>query len=108
MTKSTWLNVTEEVKSRNSLYVFEYKENQLLNQKAKQNIRAIAFKIRQMFSQKTFKGETIEIWGNPNKGKEIVYINDTIQIIERCLESSLDGGMYNVGRGIAVTLEEQI
>ena len=24
------------------------------------------------------------------------------------MESSLDGGMYNVGRGIAVTLEEQI
>lgn len=54
------------------------------------------------------KGGGIEIWGNPNKAKEIVYINDLLQIVEKCIESSIDGGMYNVGRGVPVTLEEQI
>lgn len=54
------------------------------------------------------RGEDVEIWGDPSRGKEIVYINDVVQIIRRCVESDLDGGMYNVGRGIATTLEEQV
>lgn len=58
--------------------------------------------------EQAIKGETIEIWGDPSRGKEIVYVKDCIQIIEKCLKSSLDGGMYNVGRGIPVTLDEQV
>lgn len=57
---------------------------------------------------KAIKGETIEIWGDPAKAKEIVYIKDAIQVIEKSLISKLDGGMYNIGRGIPVSLEEQI
>ena len=67
--------------------------------------RMMAF--RYMMEQ-AMKGETIELWGDPTRGKEIVYVKDAIQVIERCLESDLDGGMYNVGRGVPVTLEEQI
>lgn len=58
--------------------------------------------------EQAIKGETIEIWGDPTKGKEIVYVKDAVQVIEKCLESELDGGMYNVGRGVPVTLEEQV
>lgn len=58
--------------------------------------------------EKAIKGEKIEIWGDPSKAKEIVYIYDVVQIIRKCLESSLDGGMYNVGRGVPVTMEEQV
>jgi NDP-sugar dehydratase or epimerase len=58
--------------------------------------------------EQAIKGETIEIWGDPMRAKEIVYVKDAIQIVEKCLESNLDGGMYNVGRGIPVTLKEQI
>lgn len=61
-----------------------------------------------LIMEKAIKGEPIEIWGDPKKAKEIVYINDLLQIIRLCLESELDGGMYNVGRGVPVTLEEQI
>lgn len=67
--------------------------------------RMMAF--RYMMEQ-AMKGETIELWGDPTRGKEIVYVKDAVQVIERCLESDLDGGMYNVGRGVPVTLEEQI
>ena len=58
--------------------------------------------------EQAMKGETVEIWGNPTRAKEIVYVKDAVQIIERCLQSDLDGGMYNVGRGIPVTIEEQV
>jgi len=58
--------------------------------------------------QQAIKGETIEIWGDPTKAKEIVYVKDFTQIIQKCIESPLDGGVYNVGRGIGVTLDEQI
>lgn len=61
-----------------------------------------------LLMEKAMKGETIEIWGNPQRAKEIVYVKDAVQIIRKCLEASSDGGMYNVGRGIGVTLEEQI
>jgi UDP-glucose 4-epimerase len=58
--------------------------------------------------EQALRGKTIEIWGDPSMAKEIVYIEDTIQVIERCITSKLDGGVYNVGRGVPVTLEEQI
>lgn len=54
------------------------------------------------------KGEPIEIWGNPDLRKEIVYIKDFCQIVEKAITSEKKGGLYNVGRGIGVSLEEQI
>lgn len=57
---------------------------------------------------KALRSEDVEIWGDPTKAKEIVYVNDAIQVIDKALQANIDGGMYNVGRGIPVTLEEQI
>lgn len=57
---------------------------------------------------KAIRGENVEIWGDPTKAKEIVYVNDAIQVIDKALQANIDGGVYNVGRGIPVTLEEQI
>jgi UDP-glucose 4-epimerase len=58
--------------------------------------------------EQAIRGQKIEIWGDPAKQKEITYIKDLCQIFEKATESNLDGGMYNVGRGIGVTLETQI
>jgi UDP-glucose 4-epimerase len=54
------------------------------------------------------RGEQIEIWGNPQKAKEIVYVYDCVSVIEKSIESELDGGIYNVGGLAPITLEEQI
>ena len=51
---------------------------------------------------------TVEIWGDPMKEKEIVYIEDVCQLILRCLRSDKDGGIYNAGAGRGVTLKEQV
>lgn len=60
------------------------------------------------FIDKAISGETIEIWGDFKMVKEIVYVKDFVQIVERCVESELDGGFYNVGEEKCVSLEDQI
>lgn len=62
---------------------------------------------RQLIDE-AIKGQDIEVWGDPSKGKEIVYVEDAVQLIEKCLLTKCDGGVYNLGRGIPVTLDEQI
>lgn len=57
---------------------------------------------------RAIKGEQIEIWGDPGKTKDIVYIKDFVRIVEGALESETAQGIYNVGTGIPTSLEEQI
>lgn len=54
------------------------------------------------------KGEPIEVWGDPTRSKEMLYVKDLTQLILQCIESSLEGGIFNVGSLKQVTLEEQI
>lgn len=53
-------------------------------------------------------GEDIELWGNPLLGKDIVYVKDFTQMIYKAIISSVEGGVYNVGTGIATSLEDII
>ena len=58
--------------------------------------------------EQAFHGLPIEVWGDCSKVKEMVYVKDLTQIVEKALVAPVDGGMYNVGRGVGVSLEEQI
>lgn len=58
--------------------------------------------------QKAMRGEPIEIWGDPTIAKDIVYVKDFIQLIDHAMSSETAQGIYNVGTGIATTLEQQI
>ena len=58
--------------------------------------------------EKAKKGEDIEVWGDPTRSKEMVYVKDVAQLISQCIEDKEHGGMYNVGSLHQVTLEEQI
>lgn len=60
-----------------------------------------------MLMDRASKSLDIEVWGDPTRSKEMVYVKDFTQIVEKCIESDGPGGMYNVG-GKAVSLEEQI
>lgn len=57
---------------------------------------------------KAIKGEEIEIWGDPQRKKDIVYNKDFIRIVEGAIESESARGIYNVGTGLATSLEQQI
>lgn len=61
-----------------------------------------------MLMQRAENSEPIELWGNYKKAKEMVYIKDFVRVVEKCVESNKEGGMYNVGNGWQVSLEEQI
>lgn len=54
------------------------------------------------------KGEDIELWGNPDAARDVIYIKDCVQIIEKCLNANGQSGTYNVGSGFIVKRIEQI
>lgn len=58
--------------------------------------------------EKAKKGEDIEVWGDPTRSKEMVYVKDVAQLIAQCIEDKNHRGVYNVGSLHQVTLEEQI
>ena len=60
-----------------------------------------------LLMQKAEQGEPIEIWGDPNRLLETCCVEDFLQIVEKCAESPLDGGLYNIGSG-GSTLDERI
>lgn len=55
------------------------------------------------------KGENLTIWGDPTKKRDIVYVKDCTQIIEKCISSpNAESGTYNVGTGIGTSMEDQV
>lgn len=53
------------------------------------------------------EGNDIEIWGDPNRLLETCSVNDFLQIVEKTLTATIDGGIYNIGSG-GSTLKERI
>lgn len=62
---------------------------------------------RLMINQ-AIQGEPIEMWGDPNKAHDIVYVKDFCQMIFKGIEVDKEHEIYNVGTGIPVSLKEQI
>ncbi len=54
------------------------------------------------------KGNDLELWGDPNAFKDILYIKDLCRMMYLALFAKVDGGTYNAGTGIKTTLREQI
>ena len=54
------------------------------------------------------RGEDIEMWGDPEAFKDILYIKDLCQMMYKSLFANVEGGTYNAGTGIKTTLREQI
>lgn len=61
-----------------------------------------------MLIDRAMKGEPIQIWGNPQRVKEMVYIKDFTQVIVNVAKSELSGGFYNIGSKERVSLERMI
>lgn len=62
---------------------------------------------RYMINQASL-GEPIEMWGDPDAFKDILYIKDLCQLMYKALFAKVEGGTYNAGTGIKTTLREQI
>lgn len=57
---------------------------------------------------RAYNGLPLQIWGNPKSKKEMVYIKDFTRLVELCIKSNVDGGIYNVGCGEPISIEDQI
>lgn len=54
------------------------------------------------------KGKTLEVWGNPESKKEMVYVGDFVNMMECCIKATHEGGVYNIGCGNPVSIAYQI
>ena len=54
------------------------------------------------------KGEDIELWGDPECKRDVFYVKDCTQIVEKMLTGNGESGTYNIGNNMPVTRMEQI
>lgn len=62
---------------------------------------------RYMIDQ-AMQGHDLEMWGNPNAFKDILYIKDLCKMMFLSLFANVNGGTYNAGTGVKTTLKQQI
>lgn len=53
-------------------------------------------------------GEDIEVWGDPTRLKDMVYVKDFAQMLYLSCFANKNCGYYNAGTGIGTSLEDQI
>lgn len=57
---------------------------------------------------RAINGEDIELWGNPEQKRDIVYVKDFCQFVFKTLFTDAKSGYFNVGADVMVTMQEQI
>lgn len=68
-------------------------------------VRKIGYRL---LIDKAAAGEDIEVWGDPLRKKDMVYVKDFCQMLYKALFVNRDCGYYNVGCGVGTTLLDQI
>ena len=58
--------------------------------------------------ERAIAGLPIELWGDPLRSRDIVYVKDFCQMVYLAILSERGFGHYNVGTGVATTLKDQI
>jgi UDP-glucose 4-epimerase len=61
-----------------------------------------------VFIDNAVKGETFEIWGDKNKGRDVVYVKDVVSAIIFAIKNKDAKGMYNIASGKKLSLQEQV
>lgn len=54
------------------------------------------------------QGSDLELWGNPDAFKDILYIKDLCQMMFLAIKADVNGGTYNAGTGVKTSLREQL
>lgn len=58
--------------------------------------------------RRAIEGKSLELWGDPNKGLDLVYVKDLCQLVERTLRTEKASGRYNAGSGKLTSMEEYL
>jgi len=61
----------------------------------------------QVFIERAERGEPLELWGDPENGRDIVYVKDVVAAVERALAVRGVTGLFNIASGHRLTLREQ-
>lgn len=84
-----------------TIYLWSPVENYYVDGKMKK----IGYRI---LMDKAIAGEDIEVWGDPTRVKDMVYVKDFCQMLYKALFTNREFGHYNVGTGIGISLIDQI
>ena len=57
---------------------------------------------------RAIEGLELEVWGDPYRKKDMVYVKDFCQMLYLALFSNSNSGYYNVGTGVGTSLIDQI
>ncbi|MDD5509199.1 MAG: NAD(P)-dependent oxidoreductase [Dehalococcoidales bacterium] len=60
-----------------------------------------------IFIENAVDGKPIEVWGDCQKGRDVVYVKDVVSAIILALKSEDALGLYNIASGKVVTLKEE-
>jgi UDP-glucose 4-epimerase len=61
-----------------------------------------------VFIDNAINGEVFEIWGDKDKGRDVVYVKDVVSAIILALKSTNAKGMYNIASGKKLSLQQQV
>jgi len=61
----------------------------------------------QTFIDQAIEGKPIELWGDINVGRDIIYVKDVVDAFVKVLASDTAHGMYNITSGKYLTIKEQ-
>lgn len=61
-----------------------------------------------VFIDNAINGGTFEIWGDKNKGRDVVYVKDVVSAIILAIRNKNAVGMYNIASGKKLSLQQQV
>lgn len=62
-----------------------------------------------LIMDKAMAGETLEVWGDPSRAKDVVNVKDFAQLVRlACTVDGVNGGFFNVGTGVGTTTDEWV
>ncbi len=62
----------------------------------------------QAFIDNAISGKPIEIWGDPDVGRDIIYVKDVVHAFILALQNNTVKGLYNICSGKTLSLRQQV
>jgi UDP-glucose 4-epimerase len=62
----------------------------------------------EMIMREVISGGPVEIWGDPSKGRDLVYVKDVAHAFVQAIDSNNASGLYNIASGVRTSLEEEV
>jgi UDP-glucose 4-epimerase len=62
----------------------------------------------QVFIENAIQGQPIEVWGDCEKGRDIIYVKDVVSAIVLALKNKNAMGLYNIASGKLLSLRQEV